>query len=57
MAVVARLQAQAFHEASSFAPLDSLLYYVFQVGVCLAQLRGWSLVLTELLMRKGVHSG
>jgi hypothetical protein len=32
VAVVARLQAQAFHEASSFAPLDSLLYYVFQVG-------------------------
>ncbi|EIE24293.1 acyl-CoA N-acyltransferase [Coccomyxa subellipsoidea C-169] len=27
---VARLQAQAFHESSSFAPLDSLLYYVFQ---------------------------
>ena len=28
---MARLQAQAFHESSSFAPLDSLLYYVFQV--------------------------
>lgn len=31
VAAVARLQAQAFHESSSFAPLDSLLYYVFQV--------------------------
>ena len=32
--MVARLQADAFHEASSFAPLDSLLYYMFQVGAC-----------------------
>lgn len=30
VAAVARLQAQAFHESSAFAPLDSLLYYVFQ---------------------------
>lgn len=29
---MARLQARAFHESSSFAPLDSLLYYAFQVG-------------------------
>jgi hypothetical protein len=30
VAAVARLQAQVFHEANGFAPLDSLLYYVFQ---------------------------
>ena len=28
---MARIQAQAFYEASPIAPLDSLLYYIFQV--------------------------
>ncbi|CAK0750157.1 hypothetical protein CVIRNUC_001968 [Coccomyxa viridis] len=33
LAAVARIQAQAFYEASPIAPLDSLLYYIFQGGV------------------------
>ena len=32
LAAVARVQAQAFYEATAFAPLDPLLYYIFQVG-------------------------
>ena len=31
LAAVARIQAEAFYEASPIAPLDSLLYYIFQV--------------------------
>ena len=31
LAAVARIQAQAFYEPSPIAPLDSLLYYIFQV--------------------------
>ena len=31
VAAVAAIQAQAFHKPSAFAPLDTLLYYTFQV--------------------------
>ena len=38
LAAVARIQAQAFYEASPIAPLDSLLYYMFQVRTSAADL-------------------
>ena len=31
LAAVAKIQAEAFFEASPIAPLDPLLYYIFQV--------------------------
>ena len=33
LAAVARIQAEAFFEASPIAPLDPLLYYMFQVCI------------------------
>lgn len=46
VAAVAAIQAQAFHKPSAFAPLDTLLYYTFQVrrskpfGYLVPHLRG-----------------
>ena len=62
MAAVARLQAQAFHEASLFAPLDSLLYYVFQASThahtldSLLRLRRRSEGLLQRVHARGAHS-